>query len=159
MKFSRFYLRNRKVILPTVVQTEDGFFMDVEPVYVIGVWEEELPDILRQTLEKENERVETPPPSAEPGSVVLEAVGIKRWEAFEKGTVLYIVHGDTEKTKVYVTGRGSDGMWEREQGKEQLFEPANIDDVVQWLMQDMAQQPEHTRPEPSLPMLLPPANS
>jgi hypothetical protein len=157
MTFARIYLRNRKVILPTVVLTEDGFYMDVEPVYIVGVWEDDLREVLLEALQKENQKVETPPQSEEPGSVVLDAVGIKRWEAFEKGAVMYIVHGDTDRTTAYVTGRGSDGMWQRDQGKEQVFQPAKPQEIVQWLLDDMAMQPEHTRPEPSLPMLLPPA--
>ncbi|MBI4534554.1 MAG: hypothetical protein HY711_11475, partial [Candidatus Melainabacteria bacterium] len=127
-------------------------------VTVIGV--DSLDDIrtsLLMALSQDNPEMPTPDVVTEPGSVVLEAVGIRRWEAFERGAVLYTLHRKASGITMYVTGRGADGMWTERKDKEKLFDArVPLEQVVELILEDVLQQPEVQTKEPSLPMLLPP---
>lgn len=157
MSLFHFYLRNRKVIIPTVALTEAGFYMDVGPVTVVDTAAvDKLKAVLMDALEGENPGIPTPEKAAKPGSVVLDAVGIKRWEAFERQSILYTVHITTKSVWLYVTGRGANGMWVKASENERAFPLSTpVPDLVTALIDDMTKQPEMTRAEPALPMLLP----
>jgi hypothetical protein len=156
MTFLHFYVRNRKVIIPTVAQTDEGFFIDVAPVEILPVSRTtQLRETLTSAMTSGNKEVQTPE-AATPGSVVLEAVGIKRWEAFEKQSALYTIFSTTGSTTVYVTGRGDDGMWTQDKSNERVFAADTPkSDIVDWILKDIAQRPEANEPEARLPMLLP----
>jgi hypothetical protein len=156
MTFLHFYVRKRKVIIPTVAQTDEGFFIDVAPVEMLSANRtSQLRDTLTNALTSGNKQVQTPE-AGDPGSVVLEAVGIKRWEAFEKQSALYTIFSTTGSTTVYVTGRGEDGMWTQDKANETVF-PAETpkSDIIEWIINDIARRPEANEPESRLPMLLP----
>jgi hypothetical protein len=156
MTFLHFYVRNRKVIIPTVAQTDEGFFIDVAPVEMISVGKTtQLREVLVKAMELGNPQVQTPEAEG-PGSVILEAVGIKRWEAFEKQSALYTIFSTKGNTTVYVTGRGEDGMWTQDKSNETVFpDGATSNDVIDWIIKDIARRPEANEPEARLPMLLP----
>ena len=158
MTFTHLYVRNGKVIIPTVVRTEAGFYIDINPVAVIDVKDTEaLKSTLLATLQMHNPKVPTPQQQEEPGSVILETLGIKRWEAFERGAVFYTIHQGTGSIDIYTTGRGTDGMWIQDKGKHKVFDLSTpLLPVVNSIIEDMLAQPEAVRTEPKLPMLLPP---
>src|SRR5262249_8516440 len=139
MSFFHFYLRNRKAIIPTVVMTGDGFYMDVEPVSIVPADKpDELMPALTDALGRGNDTVDTPDRTDEPGSPVLDKVGIKRWEAFERQSVLYTVHVSDQAIDLYVTGRGADGMWERRAENHRSFPLGTAnEDVVEAIYEDM----------------------
>src|SRR5262249_20291680 len=119
MTLARFYLHGGQVIMPTVAQTEAGFYTDVEPVSVVDIRDAQLvKESMQAIFARPNPQIPTPAAPAEPGSVVLDALGLKKWIAFEKHAVLYTVHRRQDDTVVYATGRGADGMWIRRKDRE-----------------------------------------
>lgn len=160
MSLCRIYARNGKVLIPVVAQTAEGMFVDAAPVEVLSLHDRPaLEQALAEALHAENPPVPSPQQDEGPGSVILEAVGIRRWEAFERAAVLYTIHTTEEGVMVYATGHGADGMWTRSKDKDRLFSGQQVDDeVVQFLIADMLARKELLQPERTLPMLLPPAD-
>src|SRR5256885_17252816 len=80
------YLRNGTAYVPTVAQTEAGFFLDTDPVEVIpAVNTEALRNAVKQAIARGNPKVPTPTRAAFPKPVVLRYAKVKSWSAFEKG--------------------------------------------------------------------------
>ena len=132
--------------------------MDIEPVTIIDMGDvQRVRESIVAALAAGNQQIPTPPRAEEPGSVVLDKVGIKRWEAFERDAVLYSVHCAEDGIAIFATGRGADGMWTADQDKKQLFDPDTpLADIAQTIVHNMLERPELAEREPTLPMLLPP---
>lgn len=132
--------------------------MDTAPVVVINLQDlDGVKSALLLAMEAGNPVVPTPQQQEEPGSVILEAVGIKRWQAFEKDAVFYTIHRGQNSIDVYSTGRGKNGLWIQDKTKHKVFKLATpLCEVVNSIVADVLEQPESKKKEPSLPMLLPP---
>ncbi len=158
MTLARFYLSAEQVIIPTVARTEEGFYTDVEPVAVIDIKDSDtIKESMLAVLSRDNPEIPTPARVEEPGSVVLDALGIKKWAVFEKKAVLYTVHKRAESIVVYATGRGADGMWIEQKNREKQFEAETpLVEIVDYLRKDMLEQPEASPPPPPRLLMLPP---
>lgn len=159
MSFFHFYVRNGKAVIPTVAITEEGFYLDIEPVSIVNVSDKELlKEKLLSAIASENPRVPTPERADEPGSVVLERVSVKRWDVFERQSVLFTIHSSPDAITLYETGRGQDGMWTRNIDQDTKFEPETpLPVIVEAIVAAIANHPEHRKPTASVPMLLPQA--
>lgn len=155
MSLVRFYVSESQVIIPTVAKTEAGFYTDIEPVAVIDIRDAALVrESLLAILSRENPEVPTPKRQDEPGSVVLETMGLKKWQAFERKAVLYTVHQSAESITVYATGRGADGLWMEDPRRHKSFALATpLAELVDYLFADMQALPEA---EPRAVLMLPP---
>ncbi len=145
-------------IIPTVAMTEDGFYIDVEPVSVVSVSDlGSLKSKLLTALESENRRVPTPDRAEEPGSVVLEKVSVRRWEVFERQSVLFTIHSSPEAIILYETGRGPSGMWTRKTDEDKRFAATTpLPEIVEAVVAAVENHPEMRKSRVSLPMLLAP---
>jgi hypothetical protein len=158
MSLIRFYVRHEKLILPTVAETEAGFYVDMEPIDVFDVtdiekWKSEL--YLR--LVRGNPLVPTPERSDDPGSAILERLNITKWSTFETSAIMYTIHVGGRYISVYRTGKGSDGMWTQENTDfRQFASRAPLSSITNSVALDVIKQPEANRPRTSL-MLAPPA--
>jgi hypothetical protein len=86
------YLRKKTVYVPTVAQTEAGYFMDIDPVEVIPVTESEvIQRAIMAVINKGNPIVATPTRANFPTPVVLKYANVKTWSAFEKGTLSWTI--------------------------------------------------------------------
>ncbi len=66
------YLRNGTAFIPTVAQTNAGFFLDVDPVGVVSATDTEaLRHAVKQAIGRGNPKVATPTRAAFPKPVVL----------------------------------------------------------------------------------------
>jgi len=141
---ARFYLYREKVIMPTVVQAEAGFYMDARPVTILPLKEADLLKIaIQDALASSNRTVPTPRKSHDGGSVLLDALGLKKWSSFEKFAVMYTVYLTGRYTTVYVTGRGPDGMWSQEATRLRQFHPSvPVAVLTEAIVQEMAKEPE-----------------
>jgi hypothetical protein len=152
MSMVRIYLYaiGQKIIIPELVETEDGFFVEVEPVRIFPVqdingWKSVIYSVLREG----NIVVPTPEQSAEPGSPILEALGLKRWDDFERQAVLYTIHAGCRYISVYATGKNAEKRWTNE-GKERKFaSQAPLGIVVEEVVLDIIKEPEAV-PKPML---------
>jgi len=131
-------------MLPTVVQAEAGFYMDARPVKIIEIKDSDsLKIAIARALESPNRQVPTPRKSHDGGSVLLDALSLKKWSSFEQFAVMYTVYSTARYTTVYVTGRGSDGMWSQEATRLRQFHPSvPLAVLTEAIMQEMAKQPE-----------------
>lgn len=159
MSFFHFYVRKGKAIIPTVAITEEGFYLDIEPVSIVSVSDKALlKEKLLSAIESENLRIPTPERADEPGSVVLEKVGVKRWEVFERQSVLFTFHGGPDAITLYETGRNHDGMWTRKIDEDKTFAADTpLPEIVDAVITSLENHPDLKEPAASLPMLLPPA--
>ena len=95
MALIRFYAYREKLVFPTVVQAEEGFYLDEEPVTVFDTSDgQRLRDRLRDCVGEENEIVPTPERSAahDAGSPILEKLNLKRWLTFEAQASMYSIY-------------------------------------------------------------------
>jgi hypothetical protein len=126
------YIRKDVAIIPTVGQTEAGFYMDIEPVYSGPASDvDALQLALKEAIRTGNPKLPTPPRRAFPRPVVLDHAKVKTWKAFENGTALWTI---VKKDAGYVIKRGRElpsGGWEDDpRGIESLPLDASVDDVA-----------------------------
>ncbi|MBS1957677.1 MAG: hypothetical protein JST89_26050 [Cyanobacteria bacterium SZAS-4] len=158
MSLIRLYVRHERLILPTVAETEAGFYVDMEPINVFEIhelekWRQEL--YLR--LANGNPLVPTPERSEDPGSAILERLNITKWSTFETSAIMYTIHSGGRYISVYRTGKGADGMWTQENTDLRQFASRTpLSWIARAVAEDVVKQPEANRPKTSL-MLAPPA--
>jgi hypothetical protein len=148
MAVVHFYLYREQIILPAVVQTEDGFYMDARPVKILAIKDNDnIKRALARAFESQNHVVPTPAKSDDGGSVLLEALNLRKWSSFERFAVMYTIFPGGRYTTLYATGRGSDGMWSQDATRLRQFDPAvPVGILTETIVQELAKQPE-ARPE------------
>lgn len=158
MSLIRFYVRHQKVILPTVAETEAGFYVDMEPIQVYEITDiERWKTAIYKKLIAENPLVPTPDRTDEPGSAILENLHITKWSTFETSAIMYTVHLGGRYISIYRTGKAPDGMWTQDNTEHRQFASrAPLDTIANALADDIIKQPEANRPKTSL-MLAPPS--
>src|SRR5882757_6079966 len=93
------YLRDGRAYVPSVGQTEAGFYLDIEPVEVaLAVDTDALQRAITEVIQRGNPKIPTPARAAFPKPVVLKYAKVKSWSAFEKGCLNWTV---VEKDGVY----------------------------------------------------------
>jgi hypothetical protein len=127
------YLRNGTAYVPTVAQTEAGFFLDTDPVEVVSAVDTEaLRNAIKQAIGRGNPRVPTPTRAAFPKPVVLKYAKVESWSAFEKGCSNWTI---VEKDGLYQIKRGRklpDRGWEDDPAQIETLPPGTgIDEVAQ----------------------------
>ncbi len=127
------YLRNRTAFIPTVAQTDAGFYLDVDPVEVVSATDTEaFQHAVKQAIGRGNPKVPTPTRAAFPKPVVLKYATVKSWSAFEKGCLNWTI---VEKDNVYrvIQGRKRpDRGWEDDPERIEALPPGtSIDEVAQ----------------------------
>ena len=144
MTLLRCYLYREKVVVPTVKQTEAGFYVDSLPVQVHAIKDREnLRAELIKAICLHNEIVPTPTHNQEAGSVILDKLGLAKWSSFEKSAVMYTILLGGRYTTIYSSGRGADGMWSESGSGQRLFHPSvNLEVLADILMEDMCKRPE-----------------
>jgi hypothetical protein len=144
MTVAHFYLYREKIIVPTVVQADAGFYMDSHPVHVFEIADHDnIKRTIGRALVDRNKIVPTPRKSADGGSVLLDALQLKKWSSFEQFAVMYSVFLGGRYATIYATGRGPDGMWSQEATRLREFHPSvPIGVLVDAIMGEMAKEPE-----------------
>jgi len=140
----RFYVYNEQVLLPTVAETEEGFYVDTKPVEMFPAVEvDEWKTHLYKRLTSRNEIIPTPQASDSGHSVLLDALHIEKWSVFEKRAIMYTVHAVGRYLRVFRTGKGPDGMWEAANTSERIFDSrAPWSFITDALAEDALSQPE-----------------
>jgi hypothetical protein len=127
------YLRNGTVYVPTVAQTEAGFYLGIEPVHVVPVGDTEaVQRAIYQAISKGNPLVATPTRANFPKPVILRYANVKSWSTFEKNALFWSV---VEKDGAYKICRGRrrpDRGWEDDPTRIDEVPPgAGLDEVAQ----------------------------
>jgi hypothetical protein len=139
MGLNRFYLYQGYVVVPTVAQSEEGFYMDVEPIQVCDSnLKDKLHGLLVEALEGDNPVVPTPHVHEKGSSAVLERLGLKKWMHFEKLATMYTVYKNDQNIFVYRTARGPDELWTKDDAGDRSFPTGDAESVSIYIMADMA---------------------
>lgn len=111
----KLYRYEDRVLVPRMVQSEEGMYLETEPVQVVCVSDRvALVETLLRTLSQDPTKAADADfcdPDAPALPVVLEVLGIRKWKEFEMKALMYTLHKSESSWKMYVTGRGDDGMW------------------------------------------------
>jgi hypothetical protein len=154
MSMLRVYLYSvgQKVIIPRMVETQDGIFVETHPVQVF-----DLPDLkawkkhVYSCLSRGNALVKTPEESTTPGSSILERLNLRRWADFEKNSVMYTIHR-AGLIQIYVTGKNKEGMWTTGDRQRTFDGRAPLELVIDEMAADLMREPEAV-PKPSTLLL------
>lgn len=159
MSFLRLYRYREKLILPTVVQAAEGFYMDTEPVIICDTTSDaDLRRHIAGALGRTNPVVPTPDKADEPGSAVLNALGIHKWRTFESESVMLSIYLTAGGIEYYSTGHPVGGEWKGGRGKH-ITLPADTSEerLVDLIVQELKEPPPlENRTSGSGIMLLPP---
>jgi hypothetical protein len=124
----KIYRYEDMVLVPTMVVTDEGVFIETGPVQSVSIEEvQELLDLIERLLaspvgkaqEKDLNNPDSPLASSRP--VLLEMLKIKRWRDFEKRALMYTLFCQGAQLTMHVTGRAPDGMWLRDDSKNRNF--------------------------------------
>lgn len=152
MGLLRFYLHKDKLVIPTVCETEAGFFVDQSPITIVAAKNRDrLKPALLKVISSPNKLIPTPEATDTPGSIILERLVIDSWTEFEKDAVLYTVHKGARYTTLHVAGKGSDGMWTMADSVERKFDRrAPVESIAEAVMEDIALQMSKQEVKPML---------
>jgi len=145
------YAVGQQIIIPELSETDEGFFVETAPVKIFPVqdivgWKA----VVYNVLLKGNPSIPTPGKTSDPGSPILEALGLKRWQDFERQSVLYTVHAGPRFISVYATGKNEDKSWTTGTKDRKFASQAPLELVVQEVAMDIIKEPEAV----AKPMLL-----
>ena len=126
------YLRKDKVYVPTVAQTEAGFYTDIEPVIVVpAIDSKAFQGAVREIMAKGNPIVPTPTRASFPKPVILKYANVNSWSAFEKGALHWTVVEKLGNYQIKPSQRRQDRGWEEDPKRiEALPEGATLDEVA-----------------------------
>jgi hypothetical protein len=102
------YLKNGTAYVPTVAETEAGFYVDVDPVKVIPALDSEaLQRAIKETIARGNPRIPTPRPAAFLKSAVLKYANVNSWSEFEKDASCWKIVENGGKYRIVARARGA----------------------------------------------------
>lgn len=118
MSLWKIYRYEDTVLVPRMVQTDAGVFLETEPVELIAISDpKSIREVLAELLDSKPGTAEEEDLYNEEGdrfaaqSVLLTALSLKKWQDFERRALLYTMHKQNDELKLHVTGRGNDGLW------------------------------------------------
>jgi hypothetical protein len=136
------YLRKGTAYVPTVAQTEAGFYTDIEPVAVIPVTDSRALEIaIKVVMNKGNPIVPTPTRAAFPKPIVLEYAKVKSWSAFEKDALNWTIVEEAGNYKIKPARKRADGIgWEADPDRVEALPPGTThDDIARRIASLLAQ--------------------
>ena len=162
MSLKRFYGYKTQILVPTVAQAEEGFYLDVAPVTICDTSNRQLLEqTLLEMLEQENPVVPTPE-RCDPhgsGSPILEALQLKKWLKFEAEATMYSIHVQEGGIDFYSSGNPVGGIWKVDQSRQTHFDKTDdfkplVDAIIKEVLSD--QRARLTRVVGGLALLPPP---
>lgn len=126
------YLRKGDVYVPTVAETEAGFYMNVEPVAVISVANTEgLRNALREVMGRGNTIIPTPKRNAYPPSLLPRYAGVKTDHAFMQKAAHWAIDDKDGDYKIIGYRVHDDGYWVQDTAQKVDFAAGSTaDDVI-----------------------------
>lgn len=140
----------QQIIIPELAETDEGFFVETDPVKIFSV--QDIPawkSVIYRVLSQGNPIIPTPEKTSSPGSPILEALNLKRWDDFERQAVLYTVHAGPRFISVYATGKNEDKRWTTGTKERKFASQAPLELVVDEVVMDIIKEPEAV-PKPML---------
>jgi hypothetical protein len=107
------YLRDGQVYLPTMAQTEAGFFLDVEPVETVPVDDgEALREAIVHAMSRGNPKIATPSRTSFRKPVILKYAKVKSWSEFERNCSNWAVEEQNGHFQIRQAKKRLDRGWE-----------------------------------------------
>ncbi len=134
MSMYHVYLFEETIVIPQVVVTEAGFYIDDLPIDVIPVkdiikWQK----LFYKMFIQENKSIRTPDSESETGSLILEKLNIDKWSDFEAKATMYTIHFSPGYTTIYSTITSEDKTWQVGQNIRKFASFAPISTIIQAL--------------------------
>jgi len=124
MTLIHIYLWQQQAIVPTVVKTEAGFYLDSAPVELIPLTApSRLSVVLEERAAKGNVKVPTPSREELKKALVVRFAKARNWNAFEKSTDCCMLEVSTEIITARITERGENGRWKQLGEQRRDFAP------------------------------------
>ena len=128
---SHVYLRNGTVYVPTVVQTEAGFYMDVEPVRVVPATDSKVMQrMIMEAMSNGNPVIPTPTRATFPKPVLLSYANVRSWSAFEKDAQVWTIYVQNGNYQIKPGRRRADRGWEDDPERAESLPPGTVLDAV-----------------------------
>ncbi len=138
MSMYHVYLYHDKVVVPQVVETQAGFYIDSLPVEVFNVkdivnWQKHIITMFGS----ENITVETPESESQTGSLILDKLNIDKWSDFEADATMYTIHFSPGYKTIYSTITGADKTWQVEPNIRKFASFAPLSAILQALSTEL----------------------
>jgi hypothetical protein len=122
---SIYYIKNR-LLIPTLARTEDGFFIEIEPVEVLEKpTHEDLVSALQRVERRGNPYIPTPPRDSFPPPIVRKLSGTRSQREFERAARHWVLESTAAGTLLIPTTRGSAGGFLHRRDEAQEFAGAS----------------------------------
>lgn len=134
----KLYRYEDQVLAPTMVVTNEGVFVETQPVMSVSIdAPDEVISLVKDTLETEAQAAteedlnnpDTPLRDLHSQPVLLEILQIKKWQDFEKRALMYTLHRLGSEITLHITGRGADGMWSIADSSSRSFSGVPIEEA------------------------------
>jgi hypothetical protein len=107
------YVRDGKVYVPTMAQTQAGYYLEIGPVDVVQISDTALLcNALARVVRMGNPVVPTPTRAAFPKWVVLEAAGVKSRKAFERTAQLWRIRKTPSSFRFSQASKWDEDGWD-----------------------------------------------
>jgi hypothetical protein len=140
------YLRNGKVIIPTLGAVHQRLYRDIEPVAVADVSDAEgIRRAIHATIARGNPPTPYYKQGIYPQPVVVKYAGVKSWSAFARGTSTWDINESDAKYKIVGRSLGRDGWIEDPDQTIDFPSGTSIDAVIDRMiaiLQDAALGPQ-----------------
>jgi hypothetical protein len=92
------WIRRGKAYIPTQAQTEAGYFMGIEPIYIAELTKDDLKIALEKTLAAGHPKVATPTRDdlLNRKDPLLKAAKVRSWKEFERNAIAFGVTWTTD---------------------------------------------------------------
>ena len=136
------YAIGQQVIIPELAETEAGFYVETAPVDFFPVHEvDNWKSAIYKRLTRGNPVIPTPDDNVTPGSPILEALNLRKWDDFERQAVLYTIHVRPRAVSVYKTGKNEEGRWTQNGDEREFASQAPLECVIDEMANDLIQEP------------------
>jgi hypothetical protein len=132
LMYLQVYLRKGRVYVPTVAETDAGFYMNVEPVAVIPVADlDALRNAFRDVLARGTIIIPTPKRNAYPPSLLPRYAGVKTDRAFMQQAAHWSIDDKGGEYKIVGYRVHEDGYWVQDPAQKIDFSAnSTVDDVI-----------------------------
>ena len=125
------YLKKGTAYVPTVAETEAGFYIDIEPVRVVMAADSEALQIaIKEALTMRNPVTRTPTRAAFPKPVVLKYAKASSWSAFEKDAQYWKIIEKDGNYEIRPGRRRAGKGWEDDPERVEILRPGTALETV-----------------------------
>lgn len=139
------YVWHGRAYLPVQAQLQSGIWMDVEPVYCVGLSGQDLVAALEKVLSAGHLRL--PNPTREEvrrrKDPVLAASKARSWRELERTGAAYTISWTDQETRIEMSHPDRTREWEYDANKRRILPPdAPLSEIVAIILEDVRTRPE-----------------